>query len=40
MDQSQRAKVQITSGGTNTDLLELCHPSQLPKRVGGTQPDR
>lgn len=40
MDQSQRAKVQITSGNTNTDLLELCHPSQLPKRVGGTQPDR
>ena len=40
MDQSQQAKVQITSGSVNEDLLSLVHPSQLPKRVGGEQEDR
>lgn len=40
MDQVTVDKIKISKKNTEKDIFNLCDPSQIEKKYGGTQPDR
>lgn len=40
MDENTQQKVNFTTANTNPMLLQMCHPSQLEEKYGGTAPNR
>ena len=40
IDENTAKKVQITSSNIAPELIEMCHPTQIEQKYGGSQPDR